>query len=151
MKELSCVMGIISFICQSKTITNDYFHLKNEGRYQRSNNNVLLFFLIIVDQFLQWHSIKKHSKILHVLFSSAVLIMNHAPTIYRIYIWYVGAFLKSRTIAAGLFLDVLERSMVISSFLEKVYFVIPFLYSKYGNCEENVAPLRWLAYDMRSC
>ena len=79
---------------------------------------------------------------MHVLFSSAVLIMNHAPTIYRIYIWYVGAFLKSRTIAAGLFLDVLERSMVISSFLEKVYFVISFLYSKYGNCEENVAPLR---------
>ena len=89
---------------------------------------------------------------MHVLFSSAVLIMNHAPSvtfgtknailIYRIYIWYVGAFLKSRTIAAGLFLDVLERSMVISSFLEKVYFVIPFLYSKYGNCEENVAPLR---------
>ena len=39
---LSCVMGIIPFICQSKTITNDYFHLKNEGRDEVSNNNVLL-------------------------------------------------------------------------------------------------------------
>ena len=29
---LCCVMGIISFICQSKTITNHYFFLNNEGR-----------------------------------------------------------------------------------------------------------------------
>ena len=28
---LRSVMGIISFICESKTIANDYFYLKNEG------------------------------------------------------------------------------------------------------------------------
>ena len=32
-------MGIISFICQSKAITNDYFYLKNEDRDQGSSNN----------------------------------------------------------------------------------------------------------------
>ena len=29
---LRSVMGIISSICESKTISNDYFYLKNEGR-----------------------------------------------------------------------------------------------------------------------
>ena len=35
------VMGIISFICQSKTATNDYLHLKNKSRDQ---SPVIIFF-----------------------------------------------------------------------------------------------------------
>ena len=43
---LSCVKGIIAFICQSKTITNGYLYLKNEGRGRDGmfSNNVLLLF-----------------------------------------------------------------------------------------------------------
>ena len=54
---LSCVMGIISFICQSKTITNDYFHLKNEGGDQGSSSNVLLLFipLHLLSNFVRIH------------------------------------------------------------------------------------------------
>ena len=43
---LSYVVGIIFFMCQSKTITNDYFYLKNKGREWGSSNNVLLFLLV---------------------------------------------------------------------------------------------------------
>ena len=35
------VMWIISFICQSKTIRNNYFYLKIEDRDWGSSNNVL--------------------------------------------------------------------------------------------------------------
>ena len=35
------VMWIISFICQSKAIRNDYFYLKTEDRDWGSSNNVL--------------------------------------------------------------------------------------------------------------
>ena len=46
---LSCVMGIISFTCPSKTITNDYFYLKNEVRNQGSSNNVIMLVLLEVE------------------------------------------------------------------------------------------------------
>ena len=39
-------MGIISFMCQSKTIRNDYFYLKNESRDWGSSNNFLLLYLL---------------------------------------------------------------------------------------------------------
>ena len=38
---IDLVMGIISFICQSKTIRNDYCYLKIENRDWESSNNVL--------------------------------------------------------------------------------------------------------------
>ena len=40
--RLSCFVGIISFIFQLKTITNDYFYDTNEGKDQGSNDNVFL-------------------------------------------------------------------------------------------------------------
>ena len=42
---LAGVMGMFSFIYLSKTIINDYFHLKNEGRDQGSSNIVLFLLL----------------------------------------------------------------------------------------------------------
>lgn len=39
-------MGIIFFMCQSKTIRNDYFYLKNESRDWGSSNNFLLLYLL---------------------------------------------------------------------------------------------------------
>ena len=48
-------MGIISFTCQSKTIANVYFHLKNEGRDRGSSNAV--FLLITSTLFLDKMSI----------------------------------------------------------------------------------------------
>ena len=43
----SCVMGITFFICQSATVINEYFHLKNEGRDSGLSNNVLLLISFI--------------------------------------------------------------------------------------------------------
>ena len=40
-------MGIISFICKSKAISNDYLHVKNESRTLWSSNNALSFYLIL--------------------------------------------------------------------------------------------------------
>ena len=42
---LAGLMGMFSFIYLSKTIINDYFHLKNEGRDQGSSNIVLFLLL----------------------------------------------------------------------------------------------------------
>ena len=39
---------MVSSIRQSKTTTNDYYYLKNEGRNQGSSNNVLLFMIVFV-------------------------------------------------------------------------------------------------------
>ena len=41
-------MGIISFICQSKTFKNEQFYLKNECKDRGSNNNVLLLILTLL-------------------------------------------------------------------------------------------------------
>ena len=43
---LSCVMGIIPFICQLKIISNGYFYLENEVRALWSSNNILLFIVV---------------------------------------------------------------------------------------------------------
>ena len=42
MYGLSCFVGIISFIFQLKTITNDYFYDTNEDKDQGSIDNVFL-------------------------------------------------------------------------------------------------------------
>ena len=36
-------MGVIYFMCLSKTITNNYFYLENKSKDRGSSNNVLLF------------------------------------------------------------------------------------------------------------
>ena len=61
---LSCFVGIISFIFQLKTITNDYFYDTNEDKDQGSIDNVFLSVLIFciyskkleLDPKLRWHT-----------------------------------------------------------------------------------------------
>ena len=43
-QNLCNILRIISFICQSNTVTNDYLYLKNEGRDRGSSNNILFLF-----------------------------------------------------------------------------------------------------------
>ena len=43
-QNLCKILRIISFICQSNTVTNDYLYLKNEGRDRGSSNNILFLF-----------------------------------------------------------------------------------------------------------
>ena len=43
-QNLCNTLRIISFICQSNTVTNDYLYLKNEGRDRGSSNNILFLF-----------------------------------------------------------------------------------------------------------
>ena len=43
-QSLCNILRIISFICQSNTVTNDYLYLKNEGRDRGSSNNILFLF-----------------------------------------------------------------------------------------------------------
>ena len=51
---LSRVIRIIFFICQSKTITNDYFHFKNERRDRGSSNVLLLLSILLLLLLLLW-------------------------------------------------------------------------------------------------
>ena len=51
---LSCVIGIISFICQSKTITNDYFHLTNKSRDPVSGNDNFLLLVTLGIYLFDW-------------------------------------------------------------------------------------------------
>ena len=44
-------MGIISFICQLKTITSVFFFLKNEVRDRGFSNNILLLVLFSLIEF----------------------------------------------------------------------------------------------------
>ena len=43
-QNLCNILRIISFMCQSNTVTNDYLYLKNEGRDRGSSNNILFLF-----------------------------------------------------------------------------------------------------------
>ena len=43
-QNLCNILRIISLICQSNTVTNDYLYLKNEGRDRGSSNNILFLF-----------------------------------------------------------------------------------------------------------
>ena len=43
-QNLCNILRIISFICQSNAVTNDYLYLKNEGRDRGSSNNILFLF-----------------------------------------------------------------------------------------------------------
>ena len=43
-QNLCNILRIISFICQSNTVTSDYLYLKNEGRDRGSSNNILFLF-----------------------------------------------------------------------------------------------------------
>ena len=51
---LSCVIEIISFICQSKTITNDYFHLTNKSRDPVSGNDNFLLLVTLGIYLFDW-------------------------------------------------------------------------------------------------